>query len=276
MRVRVATINVLNDEGDPRRTGVLNRALRELDPDVVTFQEVCYPDRSDQLAELTAGTGLAHTTHESAVLTERPRFADRFGGMAVATRWPHRVLDTVKGRRWWTLAVELTLADLGDALLITPGTQWEFDAAPARERHMLEIADLDQRHRRTLPTIIAGDFNAAPDTSGIRFLSGLQSLDGRGVHYHDAWAVAGDGPGHTWTADNPLAAAQIDLVVRQPGHRRRIDYVFVGSWHAHPAAAARIAAARLFADRPVDGVWPSDHAGVVVDLDITHQSPPRL
>jgi endonuclease/exonuclease/phosphatase family metal-dependent hydrolase len=81
---------------------------------------------------------------------------------------------------------------------------------------VIDIADLDQRHRRTLPTIITGDFNAAPDTAGIRFLSGLQALNRHSVCYHDAWAVAGDGPGHTWSADNPLAATQIDLAIRHP------------------------------------------------------------
>jgi endonuclease/exonuclease/phosphatase family metal-dependent hydrolase len=80
--------------------------------------------------------------------------------------------------------------------------------------------------------------------------------------------VAGHGPGHTWSVENPLAAAEIARVVGQPGHRRRIDYVFVGSAHAHPHARARISAARLVADRPVGGIWLSDHAGVLVDLEI--------
>jgi hypothetical protein len=87
------------------------------------------------------------------------------------------------------------------------------------------------------------------------------------VHYHDAWAVAGHGPGHTWTVDNPVAAAEIDRLVGQPGHRRRIDYVFVGSAHAHPQARTRIMSARLVGDRPVEGVWLGDHAGVLADLD---------
>jgi hypothetical protein len=60
--------------------------------------------------------------------------------------------------------------------------------------------------------------------------------------------------------DNPLAAGEIGRVIGQPGHRRRIDYVFVGSAHAHPRARARIVAAWLVADRPVGGVWLSDHA----------------
>lgn len=52
---------------------------------------------------------------------------------------------------------------------------------------------------RALPTIIAGDLNAGPDAASVRFLTGRQSLSGRSVHYHDAWPVAGDGPGHTWS-----------------------------------------------------------------------------
>src|ERR671925_792379 len=120
---------------------------------------------------------------------------------------------------------------------------WRLDAESARERQVVALTDLDARHRGALPTIIAGDFNAMPDAASIRYLTGLQSIGGRSVHYHDAWAVAGEGPGHTWTVDNPNARSVIDQIVRQPAHRRRVDYVFVGSWHAHPHAHCRIRAA---------------------------------
>jgi endonuclease/exonuclease/phosphatase family metal-dependent hydrolase len=274
VRVRVLTINVQNDQGDPRRTSLLNQELRRLAPDLVAFQEVCYPGRRDHLAELIDGTGL-HATHQADVLDHLPPGADRYGGTAVATRWPHRIREVREGRLaenpgiyWWTLAVEVEVPGLGEQLFVVPTTPWPLDAEAARERQAVEVADLDARHRGPLPTIIAGDLNAGPEAASIRYLSGLQSLNGRGVHYHDAWTVAGDGPGHTWTVDNPLAAAEIERVIGQSGHRRRIDYVFVGSAHAHPVAQARIVSAHLVADRPVGGIWLSDHAGVLADLDI--------
>ena len=260
--LRVLTLNVQSDAGDPRRTGLLNRELRRLDPDLVAFQEVCY---GSQLGSLTDGTGLAHETHQSDALDYLPPYADRYGGTAVATRWPHRVVEVADHRddlHWWTLAVSVALPDLGDLLFIVPTTPWQLDAAAARERQAVEVTELDARHRTALPTIIAGDLNAAPESASIRYLSGLQALDGRSVHYHDAWTVAGSGLGYIWSVDNPLAAAEIARVVGQPGHRRRIDYVFVGP------GRARIMAARLVGDRPVDGVWLSDHAGVLVDLEI--------
>jgi endonuclease/exonuclease/phosphatase family metal-dependent hydrolase len=275
MRIRVLTINVQNDEGDPRRAGLVNREVRRLAPDLVAFQEVCYPGRRDHLAELVDGTGLS-ATHQADVLDHLPPDADRYGGTAVATRWPHRIREVVEGRLaedpdvyWWSLAVSVAVPGLGEQLFITPTTSWRLDTEAARERQAVEVTDLDARHRATLPTIIAGDLNADPRAASIRYLSGLQTLNGRGAHYHDAWTVAGQGSGHTWTVDNPLAAAEIERVIGQPGHRRRIDYVFVGSAHAHPHARARIVAAQLVADRPVDGVWLSDHAGVLVDLDVT-------
>jgi hypothetical protein len=77
--------------------------------------------------------------------------------------------------------------------------------------------------------------------------------------------VAGRGPGHTWSVDNPLAAAEIARVIGRPDHRERIDYVFVAG---DPAARVRIVRAELVGDRPVGGVWLSDHAGVVVDLEM--------
>lgn len=93
----------------------------------------------------------------------------------------------------------------------------------------LALSDLDSRHRTALPTIVAEDLNATPDAASIRYLTGLQSIAGRSVHYHDAWAATGDGAGYTWTAANPNARSVIDEVTRQRDHHRRIDYVLVGS-----------------------------------------------
>jgi hypothetical protein len=88
------------------------------------------------------------------------------------------------------------------------------------------------------------------------------------VRYHDAWSVAHPGQaGFTWDARNPRAAQEMHTVVRQPGHRRRLDYVLIGSWHAHPKARAEVIEARLVLDQPVDGVWASDHFGLLVDLE---------
>jgi endonuclease/exonuclease/phosphatase family metal-dependent hydrolase len=272
MRIRVLTMNVQHDAGDVRRGGAINAEIRRLSPDLVAFQEVLYPGERDQLAELVEGTGLAHSTHQADVLQARDR--EWRDGTVLVTRWPHRVVEVAEHRpstdsdaHWWTLAAAVDVPELGELLFIHPGTPWRLDQAAARERQLVAAVELDERTRFRLPTIIAGDLNATPKSAGIRFLAGLQSLEGRSAYYHDAWAVAGEGSGFTWTVANPLAAAEIDQLIGQPRHRRRIDYVFVGSAHAHPTARARILHAELVGDAPVDDIWLSDHFGVLADLD---------
>jgi endonuclease/exonuclease/phosphatase family metal-dependent hydrolase len=273
-RPRVLTINVENLEGDNRRTKAINQELRRIGPDLASFQEVIRrPDR-DQLDELLAGTGL-HGTHQADAMSYTPSHSDRYGGTAVATRWAHTTLEVVDMRvagaadvPWCTVAVTVPIPGEGDVLFIGTTAAWRLDAEAVREQQAIALTDLDARHRRALPTIIAGDFNAAPDPASIRYLCGLQSLRGRSVHYHDAWAIAGDGPGHTWTVDNPNTRTVADAVVRQPEHRRRIDYMFIGSWHQHRHAYCQVRSAALAFDQPIDGVWASDHLGVVVDVDI--------
>jgi endonuclease/exonuclease/phosphatase family metal-dependent hydrolase len=274
MRLRVLTLNVWNNQGDPRRPDIINQELRRLNPDLVSLQEVIDIPAQNQLETLLGGLDL-HSTHQATVLAAQPPHSDRYGGTAVATRWPHRFVEAldlnlsgVGDVPWHTLAVIVPIPEAGDLLFIGTTLSWRLSAEAVRERQAVALSDLDTRHRTSFPTIIAGDFNASPDAACIRYVSGLQSIGGRSVKYHDAWAVASEGPGYTWTADNPNAQLEIDHIVRQPNHRRRIDYVFVGSWDAHPNAHCRIVGASLAFNQPIEGIWPSDHFGVVADLEI--------
>jgi endonuclease/exonuclease/phosphatase family metal-dependent hydrolase len=274
MRLRVLTLNVWNNQGDPRRAEIMNQELRRLNPDLVSLQEVIDAPAQNQLETLLRGLDL-HSTHQAAVLAAQPPYSDRYGGTAVATRGPHRFLEVLDLNTsgghdvpWYTLAVIVPIPGAGDLLFIGTTLSWRLGAEAVRERQVVALSDLDTRHRTALPTIIAGDFNASPDAACIRYMSGLQSIDGRSVKYNDAWAVAAEGLGHTWTVDNPNAQLEMDRIVRQPNHKRRIDYVFVGSWDAHPNAHCRILEASLAFNRPDEGIWPSDHFGVVADLEI--------
>ena len=274
MHLRVLAINTWNTSGDPRRIGLLNSELRRLAPDLVAFEEVVQTSELNQLDQLLIGTGL-HGTHQVEAMSSTPPWVERYGGSAVATRWPHRVAEVLDLRLsdaqdvpWATLAVSVPIPSVGELLFVSASTSWRLEAESARERQAVALSDLDARHRGELPTIIAGDFNATPEASSIRYLTGQQSINGRSALYHDAWAAAGDGPGYTWNIDNPNARSEMHEIVRQPNHRRRIDYVFVGSWHAHPNAHCYIESAQLAFDGPIDGIWASDHFGVLVDLDV--------
>jgi endonuclease/exonuclease/phosphatase family metal-dependent hydrolase len=273
MRLRVLTLNVWNNRRNPRRDEIINRELHRLNPGLVSLQEVIETPEQRQFETLLGGLSL-HSTHQADVLEKQPAYSDRYGGGAV-TRWPHRVVEVLdlnladaQDVPWRTLAVIVTIPDAGELLFIGTTLSWRLNAEAVRERRAVALSDLDSRHRTALPTILAGDFNASSDSACIRYMSGLQSIEGRSVKYHDAWAVAGNGPGYTWTTDNPNARLEMDRIVRQPNHRRRVDYIFVGSWDTHPDAHCRVGDVSLAFDHSVEGIWPSDHFGVVADLEI--------
>jgi endonuclease/exonuclease/phosphatase family metal-dependent hydrolase len=199
MRVRVLTMNVQNDDGGARRVAVINEEIRRWEPDLVALQEVLRPPSRAAAAALLAETSLT-VTHQADVLNFAMPFEDRYGGTAVATRWPHRIVELLDQRGeealdvpWSTLAAVVDIPDLGELLFIATTMSWRLEAEATRERQALAVTDLDARHRRALPSIIAGDLNADPDAASIRYLRGLQSLQGRSVLYHDTWSIAHPG-----------------------------------------------------------------------------------
>jgi hypothetical protein len=56
--------------------------------------------------------------------------------------------------------------DEGDARrVVNPTTPGEPSVEDVRVREARAVLDLDDRHRRALPTVVAGDLNAAPDAA---------------------------------------------------------------------------------------------------------------
>ena len=81
------------------------------------------------------------------------------------------------------------------------------------------------------------------------------------VCYRDAWESTHPGdPGHTFTPENPLVA-DWDWPFR------RLDYFLVGC-RLHGGPTLEVAACARNFDEPVDGVWASDHFGLVADLAV--------
>jgi endonuclease/exonuclease/phosphatase family metal-dependent hydrolase len=109
------------------------------------------------------------------------------------------------------------------------------------------------------PPVVTGDLNAEPDADEVRLLDGHKTAPVvSGLVLVDAWQYADPlTPGWTWDRRNPYVAT-----TGEPS--ARIDYVLVGL----PASsgAGQVRSVRLIGDRPVHGIWPSDHAGVLAEL----------
>lgn len=162
------------------------------------------------------------------------------------------------------LAAEIRAPDpSGPLLFVHYLPSWQLHFEHERELQAVVAARFVEEclAGRDLHVVMAGDLDADPAAASVRFWTGRQSLDDTSVCYRDAWESAHpDEPGHTFTPDNPLVAYW-------DWPFRRIDYVFVRCGaHGGPTLAVT-ACARIF-DRPVGGVWASDHFGLAADLAV--------
>jgi endonuclease/exonuclease/phosphatase family metal-dependent hydrolase len=262
--LRVLTLNVLTPAHADwsRRRPLLRAGIASLNPDLVALQEVVDP------ADLL-GPGYHVAPH--------PGPSDDGVGAALASRWPlgevrHldlRVTDRVDLP--WSAAVAAEIdAPFGPLLFVHHKPTYHVGYAYEREQQAVACArfveDLSRDTDRHV--VLAGDFDDTPDSASIRFWTGRQSLDGTSVAYRDAWeTVHADASGHTFTPVNPLVqAGEMPL---ETG--RRIDYVLVRCGTHGPTL--EVTDCRRVFDEPVDGVWPSDHFGVLADLRVPAHPP---
>jgi endonuclease/exonuclease/phosphatase family metal-dependent hydrolase len=270
--LRVLTLNCWNVSSPfEERMALIREGIERLQPDLIGLQEIIVRrDGFHQGERILEGLGYemlygaAARWTETASLLPHHAEGDAFGNL-IASRHPivdsHlRELPGVEtGERRSALAARVQTPH-GVVPFITTHLNWKLHHGWVRERQALALADLADEWSAglDLPPVVVGDMNADPDATEIRFLTGLTSLDGRSTCLHDAWRFAGDGtPGYTWDNRNPYAHYSFEP-------NRRIDYIFVGPADGHGRGWIRSASLAL--SEPSQGVYPSDHFGVVAEV----------
>jgi endonuclease/exonuclease/phosphatase family metal-dependent hydrolase len=270
-RVRVVTLNLFGRRAtwEARRT-VIAAGLRALHPDLIAFIEAIRTDATDQVGELLGDD--YHLFHQAAREPGGPGDVEPGQGATIASRWPLgatyevdlHVTPRTADFACTTLAVEvLAPQPLGPLFFANHVPNWQLHFERERELQAVKAARFleERREERHRHVILAGDFTADPDAASVRFLTGRQSLEGMSVCYRDAWESTHPGaPGHTFTPRNPLMADR-------DWPFRRLDYVLVRCGE-HDGPTLDIADGHLLFDEPVNGVWASDHFGVVADLHV--------
>ena len=227
-RLRIFTLNLNNQRPDPRGDLLVRDAVIDLRPDLISFQEVDWngedPHQATAILE-----GLDYLSIHQFDL-QRP---DRPYGTLIASRWPISRSDLVKlpsteRGKGFPRAIQAAEIDapkpIGRLLFVNPKPHYEPHMELEREMQAVALADYIERNADpdSFPPIVAGDLDATPEASSIRFLTGLQSLHGRSTHFVDAWKAAdNEGPGYTWACENALVGVVADRIVREKEHRRQ-------------------------------------------------------
>lgn len=177
-----------------------------------------------------------------------------------------QVLATAEG----TFATNVTVPFLGGAILTVlrgwtsadlllhgqpvrfVNTHLEAFSAAVREAQARELAAL--LAASPYPVVLVGDLNDDPRTGAVTILQEALGLA-------DAWRGS---------APRGYTAGQDDLDAAQPQFDRRIDYVLYEVDRRPRLHATRVEViGEEVRDRSADGLWPSDHAGVLATLHLT-------
>ena len=266
----------------PRRVDALAAAVSREAPDLIGLQEVClwradgevlWDYEAQLIAALTRqGVGYERvvgqrTFHGWGVIQDGGRDVrlDLSGSNTVLRRSdsPVRVETTASGLygnaftvpasafeleatldRGWS-AARCTTADGTSFVFVDTHTEAYDDAARDIQRDEL----LGSLTNQAETVVIVGDFNAVPGTIGMP------------AGYVDAWIAAGNPSGGPEAA---TCGQSGDLRNEESMLRDRIDYVWVRG--ARVLSATRIGARPQ--ERTPEGLWPSDHAGVVAELEL--------
>lgn len=269
---RVMTWNLWWRFGNWReRRDAIVRTLADVRPDVVGLQEVWGSADENLAGWLADELGMEWAWSRAPV---QDRWHGRNGGdttvdVGVAVLSRHPILETAERRLPAGSAADdgktalHTLIDAPGGPLPFFTTHLNSGAADSAVR-CLQVRELAafvaERSTGGHPPVVTGDFNAEPDFDEIRLMGGYRTAPAvPGLVLVDAWRFADPAlPNGTWDITQQDAA--------NFGNRPTcLDYIFVGMPTAGGTRGA-VQRTHRAGDRPVDGVWPSDHAAVVADL----------
>jgi endonuclease/exonuclease/phosphatase family metal-dependent hydrolase len=269
--IRVLTWNLWWRFGPwQRRRDAIAAVLADTQPDLCGLQEV-WASPTEHLAGWLADQLGMHWTWTASPAPER--WQQRIGdptiqiGNAVLSRWPitdhasqHLPGDDTAPAEGRTVLFARVQTPTGPVPFFTTQLSSAIGQSVVRCRQVEALCRfVAGQVGQGFPPVVTGDLNAEPDADEIRLLGGHKTAPVvPGLVLVDAWRYADPTmPGWTWDRRNPFMAVTLEPSAR-------IDYVLVGLPTA--AGAGHIRSVRLIGDRPFDGTWPSDHAGVLVEL----------
>jgi len=245
--MRVLTLNTWQERGPwERRWELILEGLRIYSPDVACFQELF---NRDWAGEVRKKTGLAML-----VFPKIPC------GLVILTKYP--VLDSGERELFKSprenYSRGLLWAELEDPrgriLVLCTHLSWMPEDGESRKRQLAGILAFLREKGPRSRVLIAGDFNAAPDSAEIRWFAGESG-------FHDLYGERHPGAaGYTWdNRRNPYVAG---CSHRLPD--RRIDYIF---WGGDKSGCEKPESCDIvFQNKARDGVFPSDHFGLLAQL----------
>lgn len=264
--ISVLTLNIWNKEGPWEvRRELIRQWVRLLDPDVLAFQEVLKGEAYNQVEDL-----FGDMQYHLAYAMPMAWWHDPGLGIGnlIASRWPiastTELLLPLGGRDdQRVLLGALIESPFGILPFYTTHLTSKLGDGHIREHQVQAIAE-GLRHETStsgLPIVLCGDFNAEPESTEMRYLRGQHALSDKSFYMMDAWRVANEtGRGDTFTRQTSYRSyRQFD---------QRLDYIYV---ERVPEDRVRVSHCSVVCDKPSHGIYPSDHFGIYMELEVPRE-----
>ncbi len=272
--LRVVTYNLLHDgagsgflDGHTRlqeRLEMTIRELKTLDPDIIAVQEASDSRRHGNVPERLAKALGLHVVFEPAtehvfglwpldsIVVGMMGFKE---GSAILSRFPitvSHVYDLPRCKKWLEPRIMLQ-AEL--STVWGPLQVFSTHTGRGDECQMERVGEIVRDRLGAGPSLLMGDFNT-PETAKV--LTTLRNEAG----FMDAYRIANP------EAKGPTVWQRIESP--EPTVSRRVDFILLLNGREQ---AASVRSSRLVLDQPEhlpDGttLWPSDHYGVLAEIDI--------
>lgn len=263
--VKIVTLNIWQEQGPwRRRLDLIVDGLKSLAVDVVCLQEVRQvPSTVPNQAGILADALGMHCEFEA---VETWGGGDE--GLAILSRQAPAdtvrfSLPTAEGRSKRKLLGIAVESESHPVWFFTTHLAYRPGDGLLREAQVLAADQFITACRVQGPAVLAGDFNAVPQSDEIRFLLGQTTLQGRRTFYQDAFSSMNpNDPGITWAAANPYTKPLAWL-----GLDRRLDYIFVTPMKRDGVGG--VSQCRLVFENPNDdGIFCSDHYGILAEIAV--------
>ncbi len=244
--MKILTLNTWQEKGPwKERWNIILKGLEEHRPDIAAFQEVFNRDWAEEVR--------ARAGYEHLIFPAEP------GGEIILSRFPVEQSEclTMKTKsptedyKRYALYVKLSAAGQSVHVFNTH-LSWRLDEGEVRKKQVEELRHFIRLKARKGTALVAGDFNAPPETLEIHKLmleAGFMDLFGV-MHPKD--------PGLTWNNVNPSTAGSS---VKMPD--RRIDYIF-----ARGIKIPKLKSVTLVYTQPAPHLYASDHFGVLAEMNM--------
>lgn len=278
LELHVATWNLMDGRSKSYQARI-DEAVEHLHGfDVILLQEASYGNGVDAAAEIASKLGLT-VAAASNTMTFRERDVNHvadgnFSRCAILTRLPVVSGDAVP-------FISYEGSHFSAAVLIAPSGRplvaasahlvWGGKGEYARALQAQEInawveeklEQLNVEGNKDAFAIVGGDFNTTPQSKTVRYMTGLDDIDGDCTLWVDVWSTVRESEGYTVLPDNEWAASTAAIVgIANPERlpKRRIDYLFVYGWaYGRPGSPLR---AWIVGREKRTGIMASDHLGV--------------